>query len=244
MTHPGEPLARTQMSLLEKLRASWFGAFSSVFLARGVGSLATFFTIALLGRTLGRAHYGDLVILLTIMKVASELAGPAMDTALVRFVGTAESSGAQAAPYMRAVLRVKLALSASILIAGALLVWPIQQIIFLREGGALVPLTTLGLAFVGAALAMMYAFVQSSYQARQQFGAYALLKSAARSRGLRRWLRLRCQASPMSPTCSWHTRARPSPSRRSRGSLRRCSQQAATQFPHPFGARSGTSRNG
>src|SRR5690606_31445187 len=47
---------------------------------------------------------------------------------------------------------------------------------FLREGGALVPLTTLGLAFLGAALAMMYAFVQSSYQARQQFDAYALLE--------------------------------------------------------------------
>lgn len=176
MTQPDDFSSQSSMSLLDKLRASWFGAFSSVFLARGVGSLATFFTIALLGRTLGRAHYGDLVILLTIMKVASELAGPALDTALVRFVGAAESTGAQAAHYMRAVLRVKLALSAAILIAGAILVWPIQQIIFLREGGALVPLTTLGLAFVGAALAMMYAFVQSSYQARQQFDAYALLE--------------------------------------------------------------------
>jgi len=164
------------MSLLVKLRASWFGAFSSVFLARGTASVATFLTIALLGRTLGRAHYGDLVILLTIMKVASELAGPALDTALVRFVGAAESTGAEAAHYMRAVLRVKLALSAGILVVGALLVWPIQQVLFLREGGALVPLTTLGLAFVGAALAMMYAFVQSGYQAKQQFGAYALLE--------------------------------------------------------------------
>ena len=176
MTHPDGSSSQSSMSVLGKLRASWFGAFSSVFIARGVGSLATFFTIALLGRTLGRAHYGDLVILLTIMKVASELAGPALDTALVRFVGAAESTGAQAAHYMRAVLRVKLALAAVILVAGAILVWPIQQIIFLREGGALVPLTTLGLAFVGAALAMMYAFVQSSYQARQQFGAYALLE--------------------------------------------------------------------
>lgn len=164
------------MSWLERLRASWFGAFSSVFVARGVGSLATFLTIAWLGRTLGRAHYGDLVILLTIMKVASELAGPALDTALVRFVGAAESTGAQAAHYMRAVLKAKLALSACILFVGALLVWPIQQVIFLREGGVLVPISTLGLAFVGAALAMMYAFVQSSYQARQQFGAYALLE--------------------------------------------------------------------
>ena len=164
------------MSLLDKLRGSWFGAFGSVFLARGGASVATFLTIALLGRTLGRAHYGDLVILLTIMKVASELAGPALDTALVRFVGAAESSGAQAAHYMRAVLKAKLALAAGVLVFGALLVWPIQQVIFLREGGVLVPLTTLGLAFAGAALAMMYAFVQSSYQARQQFGAYALLE--------------------------------------------------------------------
>ena len=148
------------MSLLDKLRGSWFGAFGSVFLARGGASVATFLTIALLGRTLGRAHYGDLVILLTIMKVASELAGPALDTALVRFVGAAESSGAQAAHYMRAVLKAKLVLAAGVLVFGALLVWPIQQVIFLREGGALVPLTTLGLAFVGAALAI--------YRARQR----------------------------------------------------------------------------
>ncbi|MBM3290816.1 MAG: hypothetical protein FJY92_11755, partial [Candidatus Hydrogenedentes bacterium] len=163
-------------SRMARLRASWLGAFTSVFVARGVASAATFLTIALLGRTLGRAHYGDLVVLLTIMKVASELAGPALDTALVRFVGAAETAGAAAPVYMRAVLRAKLALAALIVVAGAALVWPIQQTVFLREGGALVPLYALGLAFAGAALTLFYAFVQSSYQAQQRFAAYAWIE--------------------------------------------------------------------
>ncbi len=176
MTNSGGPAARALSSILARLRATWFGAFTSVFFARGVASFATFLTIALLGRTLGRAHYGDLVILLTVMKVASELAGPALDTALVRFVGVADAAGAPSAVYVRAVLRAKLALAAAIVVAGAILVWPIQRVIFLRDTGAAVPLYALGLAFVGAALTVLYAFVQSCFQARQRFGAYAWLE--------------------------------------------------------------------
>lgn len=176
MTTPGDPAAGEMISLAARARASWFGAFSSVFFARGVASAATFLTIALLGRTLGRAHYGDLVILLTTMKVSSELAGPALDTALVRFVGAAESGGVSDVLYVRAVFRAKAALAAAIVFAGLFLAWPVQQIVLLRESGTQVPLYALGLAFVGAALSLFYAFAQSCFQARQLFGAYAWLE--------------------------------------------------------------------
>ena len=178
MTDAGGGAGPAPHSFVARLRASWVGAFTSVFVARGVASVATFLTIALLGRTLGRAHYGDLVVLLTIMKVASELAGPALDTALVRSVGAAETAGGAAPVYVRAVFRAKLALAAALLVAGAVLVWPIQQVVFLSEGGAPVSLYALGLAFIGAALTLFYAFVQTCYQARQQFGAYARIEVA------------------------------------------------------------------
>lgn len=164
--------ARATSTLFARLWQSWLGAFTSVFFARGAASAATFLTIAVLGRTLGRAHYGDLVVLLTVMKIASELAGPALDTALVRFVGTAESMGTNATVYMRAVLRAKLALAALIIMAGALLAWPIQQYVV----ASALPLHAIGLAFAGAALTLLYAFVQSCFQARQQFGEYAWLE--------------------------------------------------------------------
>ncbi|NUM55913.1 MAG: oligosaccharide flippase family protein [Candidatus Hydrogenedentes bacterium] len=179
MTDSGDPAAGQAASLAARVRASWFGAFTSVFFARGIASVATFLTIALLGRTLGRAHYGDLVILLTIMKVASELAGPALDTALVRFVGAAESGAASAAVYVHAVFRAKLWLAMAIVVAGVLMVWPIQQVIFLRESNPNVPLYALALAFLGAALTLFYAFVQTCFQARQLFGAYAWLEVLA-----------------------------------------------------------------
>lgn len=172
MTQNGGPGTRVVSALFARLWQSWLGAFTSVFFARGVASAATFLTIAVLGRTLGRAHYGDLVVLLTVMKVASELAGPALDTALVRFVGTAESAGTNATVYVRAVLRAKLVLAALIIMAGTLLAWPIRQYVL----ASALPLYAIGLAFVGAALTLLYAFVQSSFQAKQQFGAYAWLE--------------------------------------------------------------------
>ncbi|MDZ4858400.1 MAG: oligosaccharide flippase family protein [Candidatus Hydrogenedentes bacterium] len=161
-----------------KPRASWLASFSSLFIARVVASAATFLVIAILGRTLGRAHYGDFVILITIVKVAAELFSPALDIALVRFSGAAKDNAADAAAYARAVLRAKLLLAAVTLLMGAAILIPLHHLVFAREGVE-VFLSTLALAFTGAALMIVAMYVPACFQARQHFTACAVFEVAS-----------------------------------------------------------------
>jgi len=165
---------------MDRLRASWFGAFSSLIVARAIASAATFLTIAVLGRTLGPAHYGDLVVLLTILKIASEFIGPALDTALVRFVGAARDDEQSAITFANAVLRAKAALAIATVLLGLALALPIQRLLFARDGVE-ISSTAIVIAFVAAALTVLAMYAQSCFQAWQRFTGYARFEVAAAS---------------------------------------------------------------
>ncbi|MBN2308690.1 MAG: lipopolysaccharide biosynthesis protein, partial [Candidatus Hydrogenedentes bacterium] len=148
-------------------------AFGSVFAARGVACGATLLGVMLMSRHVGRAGYGQLVLLLTIMKVAAEFAGPALDTALVRFAAHDEP---RALRYAGAILWMKLILCAGVLAAGLVAAKPLQSLLFngaAPAGAPGVPAWAVTLACVGAGFAMLWAFAQAWFQAHQQFKRYA-----------------------------------------------------------------------
>ncbi|MCP4643130.1 MAG: hypothetical protein GY851_21970 [bacterium] len=157
-----------------RLRRSWAGAFGSVLMARGIGATATVAGIMLMSRHLGRIHYGRLVVLLTVMKVAAELVGPALDTALVRFAARAgfEREG-EALPYLRAVLWLKLAVGSVLVVVGAVVSRPLLWALANAGRGATIPPYTITLALLGAAFLMLWAYAQAYLQARQHFHRYA-----------------------------------------------------------------------
>ena len=74
----------------------------------GAAGLA-FAATALIGRQLGDALLGRLGLLLAIMDVAAGLAGPALDTTLVRFAARQISSGRDGSlAYFQRMFRLKL----------------------------------------------------------------------------------------------------------------------------------------
>ncbi len=159
--------------------SGWVGAFSWVFVARIVSSAVTFLTVALVGRVLGRGLYGELVILLAIMKVAAELVGPALDTTLVRFTARfREKSSFEAQSYYQAVFRAKLSLAVVLLLLGLVLAWPLAHAFSSPGAGDIVPLAIV-IAFVGAACTVLWGFAQACFQAQQRFGHYASLELAS-----------------------------------------------------------------
>lgn len=154
--------------------AQWAGAFGSVFLARMVSSGATFLTVILAARALGRGAYGELVILLSVMKVAAELVGPALDTALVRFGARhLESDSDAALRYVRAVFALKIGLAAALIALGILVAWPLSVILSDPANDLEIASLAIAVAFAGAASTVMWAFAQASLQARQKFAQYA-----------------------------------------------------------------------
>ncbi len=149
----------------------WFGAFGSVLTVRGLACTATLVGVAVMTRNLGPARFGELVLLITLMKVASELIGPALDTSLVRFAarsGLRDSD--ESLGYMRTTLWFKLALAGVLLAAGIFLAKPFHALLF--GDSTDIPAYAVTIAFAGAALAVLWAFVQSCFQARQKFGRY------------------------------------------------------------------------
>lgn len=152
----------------------WARAFGGVFAARIAASAAALATVLLLGRALGPARYADLVILLSILKVASELAGPALDTTLVRFVAMQPpDEGARALPYYRAILLAKLALVAVLLTGGLVLAGPLRHALMEPGHDGAVSAHAIWIAFAGAAAAVLWGYAQAVYQAQQRFAAYA-----------------------------------------------------------------------
>jgi len=152
----------------------WAGAFGFVFFARILSSGATFLTVILAARALGRGAYGELIVLLSVMKVAAELVGPALDTALVRFGARHLESGPDAGVhYVRAVFLLKLALAAALFVLGILLAWPLGYLLSNPANGLQIGPLAVALAFVGAASTVLWAFAQASLQAQQKFGQYA-----------------------------------------------------------------------
>jgi O-antigen/teichoic acid export membrane protein len=153
-----------------------------VLAARGAAAGATVLGIMVMARHLGRIRYGDLVVLLALMKAAAELLGPALDTALVRFAARhrlRDNNSYAAMPYVRAVLWMKLALGAALLAAGGLAARPIVSLLFKdTASSASVPPYAITLCFLGAAFTMMWAFAQACFQARQEFKRYARFELA------------------------------------------------------------------
>lgn len=152
----------------------WAGAFSSVFFTRILSSGATFLTVILAARALGRGAYGELVILLAIMKVAAELVGPALDTTLVRFGARhLDTDRETALDYVRTIFRMKLALAALLLIVGIIGAWPLGRYFSDPDSGTQLAPLAVALAFTGAASTVLWAFAQASLQAQQKFARYA-----------------------------------------------------------------------
>ena len=155
----------------------WLGDFSFVFAARILSSAVTFLTVVLVGRFLGRTSYGELVVLLSLMKVAAELVGPALDTALVRFGAGAAQGGQDAAlPYYSYILRLKLRLAAAILLIGVVGAVPLARVISPDGMGGSFHPAVIALAFAGAAATILWAYAQTCFQAQQRFGLYAGLE--------------------------------------------------------------------
>lgn len=153
-------------------KTAWLGAFNSVLAVRGLACAATLAGIMVMGRYLGPARYGELVLLLVLMKVASELIGPALDTGLVRFAARAGLGDSdESLAYVRATLWFKLALGGMLLAAGVFLAKPFHALLF--GDASDIPAYAVTIAFAGAALTVLWAFAQSCFQARQQFGRYA-----------------------------------------------------------------------
>jgi O-antigen/teichoic acid export membrane protein len=156
---------------------AWSHSFVVVLVTRVLATVLTFLTISLLGRALGRIAYGELVVYLTLLKVASELIGPALDTATVRFAARCVDKTA-AIPYFRAVLLAKLLLGFAFIAIGLAGSTTIQQW-FLREyPDGTWQLAAIVLASFGAGTAMIQSFVQAALQANERFTAYAMLEFA------------------------------------------------------------------
>ena len=159
---------------------AWVSTFTGVFAARAVSSLATLAGIMLMGRHLGPAHYGNLVVLLTLSKVGAELAGPAIDTGVVRFAAMHwPGPGEAGLRYLRAGFWAKAVLAVLLLAAGVFLAGPVRQAVYGPVDGAQVPLYAVRLAFLAAALTVSWAFTQACFQARHRFGKYALSEMLA-----------------------------------------------------------------
>lgn len=157
----------------------WAGAFGAVFFSRIVSTGATFVTVILAARMLGRGAYGELIVLLSIMKVAAELVGPALDTTLVRFAARhSEDSTFRSLDYVRTIFRLKLMLAGVLLVLGCALAWPLGRLLSEPLGGVQVGPAAVILAFTGAAATVLWAFAQASLQARQQFTRYAVIELA------------------------------------------------------------------
>ncbi|GMV93980.1 MAG: hypothetical protein AMXMBFR82_37580 [Candidatus Hydrogenedentota bacterium] len=155
----------------------WAGAFGSVFFARILSTGATFVTVILAARMLGRGAYGELIVLLSIMKVAAELVGPALDTTLVRFAARhSGDSTNRSFDYVRTVFRLKLILAGALLVLGCALAWPLDRLLSDPAAGIQVGPAAVILAFAGAASTVLWAFAQASLQARQQFARYAAVE--------------------------------------------------------------------
>lgn len=158
----------------------WMGAFGWVLTARGGAALATVAGIMLMGRTLGPAQYGQLVLLLTMMKVSGELFGPALDTGLVRFESRDLRKGSgDATAYLRAVLWMKLVLIAATLAVGAACSAPLHTLLFRGPAGESLPRYAVFLAFLGGGITMLWALGQAHFQACQEFRPYARFEFAA-----------------------------------------------------------------
>jgi len=131
-------------------------------------------TVLLLGRVLGPTRYADLVILLSIMKVAAELVGPALDTTLVRFVAMRHADRPEETlPYYQTILRAKLALVAVLLTGGLALAAPLRNLLVEPGHEGMLSVQAVWIAFAGAAVTVLWAYAQAVYQAQQRFGAYA-----------------------------------------------------------------------
>jgi O-antigen/teichoic acid export membrane protein len=160
-------------------------AFSWVFFARMAAGAASFLCVVLVARSLGPVRFSDFAILLTVMKVAAEFIGPALDTGLVRFAArhigvNGDLSRDESLPYFRVMLGAKLTLGVAVILMGVLGATPIRDALFGAEaaGEPGPSLVAIPLAFLGAAFSLMWAYAQAYFQAHQRFTRYALYDMA------------------------------------------------------------------
>ena len=158
---------------------SWTHAFGVVLLMRvGAAGLA-FAATALIGRQLGDALLGRLGLLLAIMDVAAGLAGPALDTTLVRFAARQISSGRDGSlAYFQRMFRIKLVVAAVLLLCGAALARPVLDHVIAPSAGDAAGPGGVVLAFAGAAVVTLLGFAQAYYQAHLRMARYAFLEFA------------------------------------------------------------------
>lgn len=156
---------------------AWSRSFALVLVTRGLATVLTFLTIALLGRSLGRIAYGELVVYLTLLKVASELIGPALDTTAVRFAARCADKR-DAAPYFRAVLLAKLSLGLAFIALGVAGSGAIRQWFLAEYPNGAWQFAAIVLASFGAGTAMIQSFAQAALQANERFTAYAMTEFA------------------------------------------------------------------
>ena len=143
--------------------------------AAGLAFAAT----ALIGRQLGDALLGRLGLLLAIMDVAAGLAGPALDTTLVRFAAREISSGRDASlPYFQRMFRIKLVVAAGLLVCGAVLARPVLDYVIAPSGGDGTGPGGVVLAFAGAAVVTLLGFAQAYYQTHLRMARYAFIEFA------------------------------------------------------------------
>ena len=157
--------------------SGWAKVFGGVFTARVLSSALVLATVLLLGRVLGPTRYADLVILLSIMKVAAELVGPALDTTLVRFAAMRHADRPEdARPYYRTILHAKLALVAVLLVGGLVLAVPLRDLLLEPGHEDALSAQAVWIAFAGAAATVLWGYAQAVYQAQQRFGTFASLE--------------------------------------------------------------------
>lgn len=167
----------TNAPMFGKLPGNVLTSFGFVFGAKMAAAALAFATMAMVGRFLGPAEFGSFAILRTIMLMLAGLAGPALDTAMVRYTAGKDNPN-DGLPFVRAALWAKGALLLLFLV-GALTLNHILTRLFIGAESAKAEALMMSMALVGAGFLMLFEWERAYFQSRQQFGKYASLELVA-----------------------------------------------------------------
>jgi len=148
--------------------------FAGVYGVRILAAGMAFFASVIVARYLGPERFGVFAVLLIVFRVLSDIVGPGLDTAIVRFCSRAYGDGLDAArPYFRVLVNAKLAV-VLVLVVGGVVFAPLLNAQLLPN--AAVPDYAVTLAVWGAAFAVVWSTAQAYFQSRQRFSLYALFE--------------------------------------------------------------------
>lgn len=151
-------------------------AFAWLYGLRLGGAAAAFVATAMAARILGPETFGAFALLLVIARLTWEIAGPALDTTMIRFGARALADDSEDENhYFRYVVRLKLALAVISIIVGSAIALPLSWALFADRG---IPLWAILVAFLCGAILLHFSSALAILQARQQFAPVAGLEAA------------------------------------------------------------------